>query len=43
MDIRPLSQSLGAEVSGIDVATLDQKEFEFFREQFHQNIYDKEI
>ena len=38
MDIRPLSQSLGAQVSGIDVATLDQKEFEFFREQFHQNI-----
>ena len=38
MDIRPLSQSLGAEVSGLDVATLDQKEFEFFREQFHQNI-----
>ena len=38
MDIRSLSHSLGAEVSGINVATLNQTEFEFLREQFHKNI-----
>ena len=38
MDIRSLSHSLGAEVSGINVSTLNQTEFEFLLEQFHKNI-----
>lgn len=36
MQISPLSDALGAEISGIDVADLDQATFEAVRDAFHQ-------
>jgi len=38
MDIRPLSPALGAEITGIDVADLDDAAFSVVRDTFHENL-----
>ena len=38
MTVKPLSDALGAEVSGIDAATLDEASFNQLRDIFHDNL-----
>ena len=38
MNIRPLSDALGIEVSGLDAAALDDETFNELRDRFHENI-----
>jgi taurine dioxygenase len=38
MAVRPLSKALGAEVSGIDVSTIDEAAFNTLRDIFHDNL-----
>lgn len=38
MTVKPLSDALGAEVSGIDAATLDDATFDTLRDVFHDNL-----
>jgi taurine dioxygenase len=38
MTVKPLSEALGAEISGINAAELDDARFEELRDVFHQNL-----